>query len=42
MKHTFLQCTVAADIWNMVLSVFGLAWAPNKSRKLMKAVFVEC
>jgi len=25
-RHLFLHCTVAADIWNMFLSVFGLAW----------------
>lgn len=29
-RHLFLHCAVAADIWSMFLSIFGLSWVmPN-------------
>lgn len=32
-KHLFLHCLVAADIWNMFPSIFGIAWVMLSSIK---------
>ena len=32
-KHLFLHCSVATDIWSMFLSVFGFVWVMPNSIK---------